>query len=117
VRSATSGRPIWRRWRRTRRRACGFLAPFDPVVWDRRRFGQVWGWEYRFEAYTPVAKRVLGYYAMPLLWRDRVIGWANCAGPGRDVEIGYVDAVPTGATYAKALDAEIERLRTFLTPV
>src|ERR1700689_4188795 len=30
-----------------------FLAPFDPVVWDRLRFGQLWEWEYRFEAYTP----------------------------------------------------------------
>lgn len=91
-----------------------FLAPFDPVVWDRRRFGQVWGWDYRFEAYTPVAKRVLGYYAMPLLWRDKVIGWANCAGAGSDVEVGYVDGAPAGAAYAKALDAEIGRLRTFL---
>ena len=93
-----------------------FLAPFDPVVWDRRRFGQLWGWEYRFEAYTPVAKRMLGYYAMPLLWRDRVIGWANCAGAGSDVDIGYVDRAPAGATYAKALDAEIDRLRAFLAP-
>jgi len=92
-----------------------FLAPFDPVVWDRRRFGQAWGWEYRFEAYTPAAKRVLGYYAMPLLWRERVIGWANCAGVGSDVEIGYVDRAPAGAAYARALDAEIERLRAFLT--
>ena len=91
-----------------------FLAPFDPVVWDRRRFARLWGWEYRFEAYTPVPKRVLGYYAMPLLWRDRVIGWANCAGAGSDVEVGYVDRAPTGGTYAKALDAEIERLRSFL---
>lgn len=91
-----------------------FLAPFDPVVWDRRRFGQLWGWDYRFEAYTPVAKRRLGYYAMPLLWRDRVIGWANCAGPGSDVEVGYVDGPPAGAAYGKALSAEIGRLHTFL---
>ena len=34
-----------------------FLAPFDPLVWDRRRFEHFWGWEYRFEAYTPPAKR------------------------------------------------------------
>ena len=53
------------------------LAPFDPVVWDRRRFELLWGWAYRFEAYTPVHKRKLGYYALPLLWRDRVIGWGN----------------------------------------
>ena len=30
------------------------LAPFDPIVWDRTRFEHLWGWAYRFEAYTPV---------------------------------------------------------------
>ena len=89
-----------------------FLAPFDPVVWDRQRFVQLWGWEYRFEAYTPAAKRVRGYYAMPLLWRDRVIGWANWVGGA--VEVGYVDRAPVGAGYTKALAAEIDRLHTFL---
>ena len=34
------------------------LTPFDPVVWDRRRFELFWGWAYRFEAYTPLPKRV-----------------------------------------------------------
>ena len=53
------------------------LTPFDPIVWDRDRFELLWGWTYRFEAYTPVAKRIRGYYALPLLWRDRVIGWGN----------------------------------------
>ena len=56
------------------------LAPFDPVVWDRRRFELLWGWTYRFEAYTPAPKRTLGYYALPLLWRDAVVGWANAVG-------------------------------------
>ncbi len=93
-----------------------FLAPFDPVVWDRRRFGQLWDWDYRFEAYRPVPKRALGYYAMPLLWRDKVIGWANCANAGSEVEVGYVDRAPPGSTYAEALGAEIDRLKTFLTP-
>jgi hypothetical protein len=36
------------------------LAPFDPVVWDRRRFEHLWAWPYRFEAYVPPAKRKLG---------------------------------------------------------
>src|SRR3954447_15484834 len=40
----------------------GLLAPFDPVVHDRTRFQLFWGWNYRFEAYTPVTKRKLGYY-------------------------------------------------------
>ena len=59
--------------------AVRLLTPFDPIVWDRRRFELFWGWTYRFEAYTPAPKRKLGYYALPLLWRDRVIGWANLA--------------------------------------
>jgi uncharacterized protein len=92
-----------------------FLAPFDPVVWDRRRFAHLWDWEYRFEAYTPVAKRVRGYYTLPLLWRDRVIGWATCDGDG-EVKVGYDGAAPAGRAYATALDAEIARLRRFLTP-
>jgi uncharacterized protein len=53
------------------------LAPFDPVVWDRRRFELFWGWAYRFEAYTPAPQRTRGYYALPLLWRDAVVGWGN----------------------------------------
>src|SRR6185295_16125440 len=53
------------------------LTPFDPVVNDRARFELLWGWVYRLECYTPAVKHKLGYYAMPLLWRDRVIGWAN----------------------------------------
>ncbi|GAA3561924.1 crosslink repair DNA glycosylase YcaQ family protein [Amycolatopsis ultiminotia] len=93
-----------------------FLAPFDPLVWDRRRFGRLWGWDYRFEAYTPAAKRKLGYYAMPLLWRDRVIGWACCAGADSEVEVGYVDGAPAGRGFRRALDAEIARLRAFLSP-
>jgi uncharacterized protein YcaQ len=88
------------------------LAPFDPVVWDRLRFGQLWGWDYRFEAYTPAERRVLGYYAMPLLWRDRVIGWATCERGA--VQVGYAGSAPSGRAYAAALDAEIGRLTRFL---
>ena len=54
------------------------LAPFDPVVWDRRRFVLLWGWEYRFEAYTPAPKRKLGYYALPLLWGEQRGGLGQC---------------------------------------
>ena len=41
------------------------LAPFDPVVWDRRRFELLWGWPYRFEAYTPLPKRQLRILRAP----------------------------------------------------
>lgn len=97
-------------------RAVRLLAPFDPVVWDRRRFELLWGWAYRFEAYTPVRKRVRGYYALPLLWLDRVIGWANAstASGALEVEVGFVGSRPRGREFTRELAAEVERLRAFL---
>jgi uncharacterized protein YcaQ len=89
-----------------------FLAPFDPLVWDRRRFEHLWGWPYRFEAYTPPAKRLRGYYAMPLLWRDSIPGWANARvenGKLR-VDVGFVTNRPRGREFTRALDEEIARL-------
>ncbi len=96
--------------------AVRLLAPFDPIVWDRRRFEHLWGWEYRFEAYTPPAKRVRGYYALPLLWRNAVIGWANVSSTakGLHVETGFVGKRPRERAFPDALAQEIEHMRVFL---
>jgi uncharacterized protein len=92
------------------------LAPFDPVVWDRRRFALLWGWTYKFEAYTPAARRQFGYYALPMLWQEQVIGWANVGvRDGRlQPAFGYVAAKPKGAAFRAALDDELQRLSVFL---
>ena len=92
------------------------LAPFDPVVWDRRRFELLWGWTYRFEAYTPAPKRKLGYYALPLLWQDRVVGWANAsAGPKKlRLELGYVARRPAEPRFRAELEDERQRMESFL---
>jgi uncharacterized protein len=93
------------------------LAPFDPVVNDRKRFEALWGWVYRFEAYTPAVKRKLGYYAMPLLWRDRVIGWANLSvkNGGLSSDFGYAAShPPRDRAFKRELEAELERMRAFL---
>jgi uncharacterized protein len=92
------------------------LTPFDPIVWDRARFELLWGWVYRFEAYTPVSKRKRGYYALPLLWRDRVIGWGNLSVKNGDLksEFGYVKLPPRDRGFKHELDAELHRMRTFL---
>ncbi len=92
------------------------LAPFDPLVWDRRRFELFHGWTYRFEAYTPAPKRQLGYYALPLFRGDRAIGWANLkvVDGSLDVDLGYVGRPPRDREFKQSLEAEIERYRAFL---
>jgi uncharacterized protein YcaQ len=93
------------------------LAPFDPVVWDRRRFELFWGWQYRFEAYTPAAKRKLGYYALPLLWRDQVVGWSNLSfAEGRlSTSFGYVTGkAPTARAFKQGLQQELADMERFL---
>ena len=93
-----------------------FLAPFDPAVHDRNRFELLWNWTYRFEAYTPAPKRKLGYYAMPLLWRDQVIGWANLSVKNNELnaDLGYVVTQPVDSAFKRELNAELDRMRVFL---
>ena len=69
-------------------RGVRFLAPFDPVVWDRRRFAHFWGWEYRFEGLYPGAETAVRLLrACPCLWRDQVIGWVNAAVDGGQLRL------------------------------
>jgi uncharacterized protein YcaQ len=95
------------------------LTPFDPVVWDRERFEIFWGWQYRFEAYVPAAKRRLGYYAMPLLYGDRVIGWGNLRVENGQLrsKFGYVAHRSRDRFFKRELDAELERMKAFLDVV
>ncbi len=51
-----------------------FLAPLDPLVWDRRLLHSLFGFAYTWEIYTPAAKRRFGYYALPILFGARLVG-------------------------------------------
>ena len=106
--------PRSRRWTLDER--VRLLAPFDPIVWDRRRFEFLWGWTYRFEAYTPAPKRTLGYYALPLLWGDGIVGWANASVRGGKLTMSthFVDGRPGDPLFDDALKDERARLVAFL---
>jgi uncharacterized protein YcaQ len=93
-----------------------FLAPFDPVVWDRRRFHLFWGWEYKLEAYVPAHKRRMGHYAMPILWCEEMLGWANLkVADGRlQHQLGFAGPRPRGSSFQVALDEALQEMREFL---
>ena len=97
-------------------RGIRLLAPFDPLVWDRRRFGHLHGWSYRFEAYTKPEKRTMGYYALPLLHAGKAVGWANLSVNGGELlsDVGLILGVRRTAAFERALKAELERYRAFL---
>jgi uncharacterized protein YcaQ len=51
-----------------------FVAPLDPIVWDRGLLRTLWDFDYRWEVYVPAPKRRWGYYVLPLLWGERFVG-------------------------------------------
>jgi uncharacterized protein len=50
------------------------LSPFDPIVWDRKRALELFNFDYRIECYTPEAKRIYGYFTLPILHRGALVG-------------------------------------------
>jgi len=93
-----------------------WLAPFDPIVWDRRRFRLLWGWEYKFEAYVPVHRRRMGHYAMPMLWGEQMLGWANLSVVNGRLqhELGFVGRRPRGTAFRRALREGLGEMESFL---
>ena len=67
-----------------------FLPPFDALVWDRRLLGSLFGFDYVWELFIPPAKRRWGWYVLPMLFRDRLVGRIE---PRIDREPGRVEVL------------------------
>jgi hypothetical protein len=93
------------------------LSPFDRLVHDRVRAADLFEFEYQLEMYKPVASRRWGYYALPILYGDRLVGKVDAAAD-RKAGVLTVNAVhedvPFTAEMAEAINAEIAGLAAWL---
>jgi uncharacterized protein YcaQ len=93
------------------------LSPFDRLVHDRVRAEELFDFEYTLEMYKPAAKRRWGYYALPVLHQDRLVGKVD-AKADREASVVRVHAIHEDVrftrTMAKAVQAELEDLAAWL---
>ena len=114
-------------WQRRLRRApdpperLRVLAPFDPVVRNRRRTRRLFGFDFRFEAFVPAAHRRHGYYVLPILERDRLVGRLDPAprqddGVVRARKVWWEPGVRATQARRRALVDALDRLSACIDP-
>lgn len=92
------------------------LSPFDPLLIQRKRLQQFFGYEHRFEAYVPAPQRVLGYFALPVLVGDRIVAALDLKmdrQAGRLLIQKWTWLVPQRPALKAAIDAALQRFERF----
>jgi uncharacterized protein len=93
------------------------LSPIDRLIYDRKRMAEIFEFDYQLEMYKPAAKRRWGYYALPILYGDRLVGKLD-ATSDRPAGVLRVNAIHQDTPFTKTMNAavrrEIESLATFL---
>ena len=92
-----------------------FLAPLDPMLWDRKLVEALWDYHYKWEIYTPADQRKYGYYVLPMLYGDRLVGRIEAAADRKAgalvvKNIWYEDGVRHTKKLAAAIDGAVRRL-------
>jgi len=87
------------------------LAPLDPLVYDRKVTSSLWGFDYIWEVYTPPAKRTRGYYALPVLSGDAIVGHVD---PKADRDAGKLAVVGRAVRRGHAVTGAVGELARFL---
>ncbi len=83
------------------------LSPFDRLIHDRTRTEELFGFEYVLEMYKPAAKRRWGYFALPILHHDRLVGKLD-ATADRKAGVLRIDAVHEDERFTRAIRAEVD---------
>lgn len=84
------------------------LSPLDRLVFDRKRMAELFEFDYQLEMYKPAAKRRWGYFALPILYGDRLVGKLD-ATADRAVEVLRVDAVHQDVPFSPAMTAAVSQ--------
>jgi len=96
--------------------AAVLVSPFDNLLWDRPFARRVLGFDHLIEVYKPQAQRRYGYYVLPLVWRDRIVGRADlksdrAAGALLVKAFHRENGVRPSSSLDEALDRALDRLR------
>lgn len=107
-----------RRPKRPTRTEATLLSPFDSLIWDRDRTRRLFGFDYIIEIYVPAAKRVHGYYVLPILIGDQLVGRLDLksdrAGSTLLVLGAWAEPTVDKASVADATAAELQRMAAWL---
>ncbi|MBR5896278.1 MAG: YcaQ family DNA glycosylase, partial [Lachnospiraceae bacterium] len=87
-----------------------FIAPLDPLLWDKALILSLWDFRYSWEIYTPADKRKYGYYTLPIIYGDRFVGRIETV-TNRKEGVLYVKGLwwEPGVRQTKAMNAALER--------